>query len=293
MSDRVYAVPLLGSTNNDLSFALNNSQGDYNGCEIFFWQNGNWATYIANTNPVPPATATNGWVESNGPIMLLPGAGAVFYNPNSASVYFTLVGTVPTGSLTNTLNPGLNLVSSIIPANGDLSASTFLTFPNLSGGQFDGDQLFFYFNSSGGGYTLFTVDSLNYNPPANYGWDGLPGQPDPVTANPAQAFWYRAGNGSVQWTENFSFDDVASPDVAASPVLATRDAAGNAIPLKSRHFQFTLTGPAGKNHVLETSLDLEHWCPLGTNLWQSGKFNYAEPLPATNAMRFYRAFALP
>ncbi|HUD45628.1 MAG TPA: hypothetical protein VMR33_02305 [Candidatus Baltobacteraceae bacterium] len=297
----LFGYPLFGSPNNDLIYSIDNTTGSFNGCQIFFWQNGIWTSYIANTNPTPPVTATNGWVEPNGPMMLPPGAGAAFYNPNSA-VTLTLVGTVPSGSLTNTLYPGLNLVSSILPAAGDLSADTLLTFPSSASGRFDGDQLFLYFNSGNGrtGYTMFTVDSLNYNPPGNYGWDGLPRQPDPVTTEITQAFWYRAGNGVVQWTENFSVDMVAPSDSVKpatstldSPAIRRLDAAGRAVMLQSRHFQFTLTGRAGKSHVVEASSDLKSWQPVGTNFCSSGKFTYTDPLPATNKTRFYRAFALP
>jgi hypothetical protein len=296
------AYPLFGSPNNDPIYPIDNTRGDYNGCEIFFWQNGSWATYIANNNPSPPATATNGWVEPNGPMSLPPGAGAAFYNPHSASACFVVVGTVPQGSLTNTLNPGLNLVSSIVPVGGDLSAKSVMTmaFPSLAGGQFDGDQVLLYFNSGSGssGYTTFTVDSLNYNPPGNYGWDGLPGQPDPVITDVAQSFWYRAGNGVVQWTEIFTVnplsDSVKSKTFAAvSSATTSFDAAGSPVMSKSRRFQFVLTGRAGKSHVVEASSDLKSWQPVGTNLWSSGKFIYTDPVPATNKMRFYRAFALP
>ena len=298
------ACPLFCFSNNDPIYLIDNTYGEYNGCQIFFWQNGTWAKYMANTNPTPPATATNGWVEPNGPMSLLPGAGAAFYNPHSASASFTFVGTVLQGSLTNTLNPGLNLVSSIVPAWGDLSTNSLMTFPSPVGGQFDGDQVFLRFNSGNGsgGYTMFTIDSLNYNPPGNYGWDGLPGQPDPVITDVFQAFWYRAGNGVVQWTENFTIDfgDVVSSDsvksatsAAVSSARRSLDAAGSPVILKSRRFQFSLTGRAGKSHVVEASSDLKSWKPVGTNLWSSGKFIYTDPVPSTNKMRFYRAFALP
>jgi hypothetical protein len=233
---------------------------------------------------------------------LQPGAGAAFYNPSSAPVHITFVGRVPTGSLTNTLHPGLNFVSSILPVEGDLSASSFISFPNLSGGQFDGDQVLMYFNTGigNGGYTTFTTDSLNYNPPGNYGWDGLAGQPDPVTTNVTQAFWYRAGNGPVQWIENFyPFGDVtsssaiATASAAGSPPTRSPDIAGSPVMFKNRQFRFVLTGPAGKSHVVEASSDLKTWRPIGTNLWTTGKFVFTDPAPATNKSRFYRSYALP
>jgi hypothetical protein len=296
------ACPLYITPNNDPIYSIDNTQGAFNGCQIFFWQNGTWANYIANNNPTPPATATNGWVEPYGPMLLSPGSGAAFYNPNSAPLPITFSGTVPEGVLTNTLNPGLNLVSSIVPTAGDLSSSSLMAFPSLAGGQFDGDQLFLYFNSGNGssGYTTYTVDSLNYDPPGNYGWDGLPGQPDPVLMVVGQAFWYRAGNGPLQWTETYNVSDVVPHNMfkpktstAVSSVARRLDGARSPGTLKSRHFQFTLTGQAGKLHVIEVSSDLQNWQPVGTNLWSSGKFVYTDPVPATNRMRFYRGFALP
>ena len=68
---------------------------------------------------------------------------------------------------------------------------------------------------------------------------------------------------------------------------------GSPVMSRSRHFQFTLTGWAGKSHIVEASSDLKSWKPVGTNLWSSGKFIYTDPAPATNKMRFYRAFTLP
>ena len=291
------AVPVYGYPNNDPANLFDNTSGAYNGCEIFFWQNGTWAEYIANNNPTPPATATNGWEESDGPMLLLPGAGAAFYNPSNAEIVLTLWGYLPQGTLTNTLNPGLNLVSSIVPASGDLSTNSVMAFPSLAGGQFDGDQVFLLFSSGDGsnGYTTYTVDSLSYNPPGNYGWDGLPGQPDPVL-NVCQAFWYRAGNGAVQWTEHFTVSQVVSTNPVKSKTSSATggfDDVWSSVMVKSRHFQATLTGQAGKSHVVEVSSDLRNWKPAGTNLWPSAKFAYTDPVPATNKMRFYRAFALP
>jgi len=295
------ADPLLNYPNNDPVNSIDNTQGAYNGCQIFFWQNGTWASYIADNNPTPPASATNGWVEPNGPMLLPPGAGAAFYNPSSATVTITFVGTILSGTFVNTLNPGLNLVSSILPASGDLSTNSLMAFPSLAGGQFDGDQLFLLFNTGAGnsGYTTYTADSLSYNPPGNYGWDGLPGQPDPML-KAGQAFWYRAGNGPIQWTETFYISEVAPHDMVKSKISADAssvsrrlDAARSPSILGSRHFRTAFTGQAGKMHVVEVSPDLKNWQPAGTNLWSSDKFIYTDPAPATNKARFYRGFALP
>jgi hypothetical protein len=301
----LFGFPLIGYPTNDLVYPADNSTGIYNGCEVLFWQNGTWVNYFAENDS--PDVATNGWVEPAGRQILSPGAGAVFYNPNTNGVVITLFGAVPTGRLTNTLTPGLNLVSSILTTFGNLSSQ--LLFPSLAAGQFDGDQVFLYFNNPNGnsGYTMFTADSLNYNPPANHGWDGLPAEPDPLIAT-AQAFWYRAGNGSVQWVQTFIIGqtEYSSPNAAATSGVATSktssgvsvrsrkfDAAGSAAISKNRHFQFTLTGEPGKTHVVEASPDLKTWQSIETNLWSSGKFIFTDPAPATNKMRFYRAFAAP
>jgi hypothetical protein len=128
----------------------------------------------------------------------------------------------------------------------------------------------------------------------------LPGQPDPVLTYLGQAFWYRAGNGAVQWTETATVRQVvtANPfksktDAAVSSAAGGIDAVWSSVMIKSRHFQATLTGRAGKPHVVEVSSDLRNWKPAGTDLWPSGKYVYTDPVPATNKMRFYRAFALP
>jgi hypothetical protein len=235
-------------------------------------------------------------------MLLSPGAGAAFYNPNSSNLTIIFVGTVPGGLLTNSLNPGLNLVSSILPASGDLSTNSLLTFPSSAGGQYDGDQLFMLFSTLTGsdGYTTFTADSLSYNPPGNNGWDGLPGQPDPILAYPGQAFWYRAGHGSLQWTESYYVSEIARRDtvkpkasLTGSPVRRRLDAARSPALLKGGHVQATFTGEARQLHVVEVSSDLRNWQAAATNLWSSDRFVYTDPAPATNKARFYRGFALP
>ena len=56
----------------------------------------------------------------------------------------------------------------------------------------------------------------------------------------------------------------------------------------SGQFQFTLTGPAGYNFIIETSTDLISWSTL-TNLFNStGTIQFTDVMATNGTQRFYR-----
>jgi hypothetical protein len=279
------SFPLAISPNNDPAAVLDNSNGDYDGWEIDVWTNNQFIGYVGDHS-----AGNNGWLEPDGPIYLNPGVGALIYNAGTNQSIITIVGSVTLeGTFTNTLNMGWNLVGPILPVSGGLSTNSLLAFPSISGGQLDGDQvLFLYKGSAGYGYTVYTADSLSYQPPANYGWDGPPGTEQPVVATLGQAFWYRAGWQPVQWVEGFAGSQMIAkvshhwkPVKLLAPALA-----------KDRHFQAALGGPAGR-YLVETSQDLEVWKTVVTNSVLSANALFRDPESGAQACGFYRAWRLP
>jgi hypothetical protein len=139
---------------------------------------------------------TNGWING-GTIAINPGQGIWIQNPGVAT-NVTFVGTVPQGSLTNTLTPGFNMVSSAIPMSGDLvlNTNTLLTIAGAA------DEVYYWDP---------TLSPPNYDQSSLYstkkGWAATGSAGDPTTTNITEAFWYfNNGATSEQWVENFSIN---------------------------------------------------------------------------------------
>jgi hypothetical protein len=112
-------------------------------------------------------------------------------NPSTTNMYATFVGTVPSGSVTNALIPGYNLVGSIVPMAGDLVTNSISLFTN---GQSSGR----------------TVDFIDtYAPGAGYSQDiysaGAWQTGDPIITNVYQGFFFFNGFSTTNyWVENYS-----------------------------------------------------------------------------------------
>jgi hypothetical protein len=127
---------------------------------------------------------------------MLPGQAVFFLNnngPGGANMSATFVGTVPQGSLTNSLPAGYSAVGSIVPISGDLVTSTIA---NLDSFAQSGDYVYF-FNIATQGYAS-SVPSYEFG-----SWST-----DPVTTNVAEGFLYynAQGSGSETWVETFSIN---------------------------------------------------------------------------------------
>jgi hypothetical protein len=104
----------------------------------------------------------------------------------------TFVGTVPQGSLTNTLPAGYSAVGSIVPISGDLATGSI---PNLDSFAASGDYVY-YFSSALQGYAP-TVPFYEFG-----AWSS-----DPTTTNVAEGFLYYNDQGSTEtWVETFSIN---------------------------------------------------------------------------------------
>jgi len=278
------AFPLAIYPNNDPAAVLDNSNGEYDGWQIDIWTNGQFIGYTGDHS-----AGNHGWMEPHGPIFINPGVGALIYNSGTNQSTITVVGSILEETSTNTLNVGWNLVGSMIPATGVLNTNSLLTFPSISGGQLDGDQaLFLYKGTASCGYTIYTADSLSYQPPANYGWDGPSGTGQPVVATLGQAFWYRAGWQPVQWVQSLT----------SSPMMAKARHHWQPVKLlapaltQDRHFQASVDGITGR-YVVEVSQDLAVWKTVMTNAILSANSLFRDPESGGKTSGFYRAWRLP
>jgi hypothetical protein len=169
----------LNTTNNNISPLLDSQllDGNHDGTILFkFSTASGYSAFIvssAATWSSPSVTNTT----------LNPGEGAFLYNPFTTNYTLTFVGTVLTGSLTNTLNAGFNLVSSMTPQSGALDTALGVT-PGA------GDIVFLYSSTSG-----YSADIYN----SSGAWStGV--APVPVVG---QGFFYYSFAGE-NWIQNFS-----------------------------------------------------------------------------------------
>ena len=156
-TDTEYASVYNGpAVTNDLNVVLNNDASigsPYKGANVLSFKNGHG---FGNGDLGLGVAAGGGWTGGElyppGPsfgagssasqsdigqgVQLLPGQAVFFYNPNPltgpvTNMTATFVGTVPTGSLTNIIVPGYNLIASMVPVSGDLVLNS------ISGGFFN------------------------------------------------------------------------------------------------------------------------------------------------------------
>jgi hypothetical protein len=122
-----------------------------------------------------------------------PGEGLWLYNPWTTNVTLTFVGTVLTGSvtnspanaLTNVMGTGFQIVSSMVPVAGAVDA-VFGIVPATQ------DSVFIW-DTNATAYDQFTWTKKGVWSPAG-----------PPTVAVGQAFWYEVSTGTNNWVENFS-----------------------------------------------------------------------------------------
>jgi len=182
------------STNNTLGSLLNDAAGTYDNVLVYSW---NGSTFSHDSGDSALSGNANGW-DNNGVITMNPGQAVWFQNPNKTNMVLTFVGTVPQGSLTNTLagSGAFTMASSIVPQSGDLVTNLGLTNFN------NGDHVYVFNNTTGAGsYTTYTADSLGGS-----GYQGLWDPPGDPQVNVGQGFWYQTfkTGGAVSWVRSFS-----------------------------------------------------------------------------------------
>jgi hypothetical protein len=180
------SCPLIASPDNTINTLLTNATGQYKKWQ--FW------SYSPATSYTEYVGSGTGWTP-NGSATLSPGQAAWLYNPSNTTATVTFVGTVPSGSLTNTLVPGFNLVSSILPTSGNLVTNTLTSFDTAT----KKDQVWAYTP----GTTLTTPGSYSEVVATATQGNWTPSQPSQATVG--GGFWYNntaATNNT--WVENFS-----------------------------------------------------------------------------------------
>jgi hypothetical protein len=208
------SCPLICSPDNTLATIMPNggaggstTSNQYLGWTVFQWNPlaTPTPTYVSDTANAKTAGNKNGTINSGwdngGTITLAPGQGLWVDSVAGGNTTLTLVGTVPQNgspTLTQTLYPGFNMVSSAVPMDGDLVANTntLLTIAQA------GDQVYTWNPGAG------TYDAPNDFYTTKHGWTtaGTSGG-DPTTTNLSESFWYFVnGGGNETWTENFAIN---------------------------------------------------------------------------------------
>jgi hypothetical protein len=209
--------PLIASPDNTIGTLFPNGGGgqptsnQYSGWSIFQFnltKNG-YNSDTAAAKAANTAGHVNGWT-AGGIIPINPGQGVWLDNPGAPRTV-TFVGVVPQngsvnnenqgtglGYLTNVLTPGLNLVGSALPMDGDLFVNTnTLMIGATQGGFVLQDDSVIRYNQAG--QTYYSTDVYTTK---NHWASGVQ---DPTTASLTEGFWYDVfGGANETWVENFS-----------------------------------------------------------------------------------------
>jgi len=185
----IIACPLICSPTNTIGVLLTNNANQLKQCTVFKFDPSAPGGYDSDTAGTKNNPNPNGW-QGGGTMSLNPGQAIWFINALGSNVTFTFVGTVPSGSLTNTIGNGANLISSILPFTGDMVTNSLTMFTNPTAQ----DVVFVYDTNAPGGYDSYTYSKKNSD------W----GPSDPVLSNVAEGFWYITTASSIKWVENYS-----------------------------------------------------------------------------------------
>jgi hypothetical protein len=185
----VVTCPLNCSPDNSLNTLLNNANNAY-WVKHFSVVVAGWTGGGYNAND---STVSGGW-GNGGTMTINPGTAVFINNPFPTNLTPTWVGSVPTGSQTNTLSVGYNLVGSTIPVTGDLVTNTISTLNTGVWG-----DIVSVWDPVGQGF------NINYSYLKSGSWS--PGNPTPT--NVCEGFFYYVagthnGNSAEHWVENFS-----------------------------------------------------------------------------------------
>jgi len=195
----IISCPLLctdpsGAQDNQVSNILNNSSGQFNGSTLYFFSGG------ANSGSTQGRTGS--WANNGGTNVLAPGVAVWLHATSNMTV--TFVGSVATGPVTNVLNPGYNLVSSIVPTSGDYYSNSISSLSNITANisdalsVYDPTQQEFTFE--------YTVESLGAARNGNSPW-ATSHHGDPVVPNVGEGFFYFNNTSTstpIDWVENYS-----------------------------------------------------------------------------------------
>jgi hypothetical protein len=147
--------------------------GAADGDLVFVWNGSGYASSLF--------IAGIGWDPE---LQVNPGEGFFYRNNGASPATITFVGEVPTGSLTNTLNVGLNLKGAIVPQAGDLD-----TVHGLQGN--DGDVIYKWAGTGWNPQVPIYIVGIGWDPAA--------------TVTVGEGFFYRnTGTGTRTWVRTFN-----------------------------------------------------------------------------------------
>jgi hypothetical protein len=102
---------------------------------------------------------------------------------------------------------------------------------------------------------------------------------------------YAGGNFTTAGTNVSAYAAMANlAGTQASPDIITTNAAFG---FTNGVFGFDVSGPPGSSVVILSSMDLQTWIPLQTNLLGGGLLYFSDAEPTADHRRFYRAQLLP
>jgi len=189
VSSPLISVDTAGNTN-AISNILNNATGTYKKWQFWGFTGGVYSEAVGNATEWVQGTASSA-------LTLAPGSAAWLYNPGANPSNITFVGTVPSGTLVNTLvSNSFNLVSSILPTSGDIVTNPLMAFTTGT----KKDQMWEYVPGVAGAAGKYT--EAIYTTKWTGGTDPTG---DPVQPTIGSGFWYLNNQSTNNnWVENFS-----------------------------------------------------------------------------------------
>jgi hypothetical protein len=194
----IISCPLIGApdpitgTLNTIGTLLPNNSNQLVQCTVWSYDPALPGGYTNDTASTKGNNNTNGW-KNGGQITMMPGQAVWFDNAFSSNLVFTFVGTVPSGSLTNTLTTGFNLVSSILPMSGDLVTNSLSMFTNPTS-----QDIVWVYSPPITNYITYTYTKKSGV------WSGASGTQDPIVPFVGSGFWYSTSASSISWVESYS-----------------------------------------------------------------------------------------
>jgi len=181
----IISCPLVASPDNTLNTLLPNTNGTYKKIQIWSF---NPTASPSYSEDIGVATS---WLNG-GTATINPGQAVWFNNVFSTNITVTFVGTVPSSNTTTLYPSSFNLVSSAIPASGDIVTNSLMLFSNAV----KKDQVWAYNPTNSPPYTEYIASGT----PATWAIAG-----DPIEANVGGGFWYlnnQATNNT--WAQSYS-----------------------------------------------------------------------------------------
>jgi len=123
----IVSCPLICSPDNTIATVFPNPAG--NPSPLWKVQIWNYNPLLGNPYAEDVGGKTGGW-EFGGTNYVSPGQAVWFYNPSNFNYTITMVGTVPSSNSTTLYPQSYNLVSSAIPASGDITTNGLMLYTN-------------------------------------------------------------------------------------------------------------------------------------------------------------------